>query len=413
MKTKKERNLILLFLVITSSVSIFFSWNLQNQIKVIAKQSSALHEEFFPEKEEPTLTISDQSNPSLCKKLKGIPYAEDLGIIKSVKTLAIDGVLAPYNASILETKDGYLAVFRYDIKERKKFAGITTPFRQKIPFPSQKMPFKTFIGAARFDKDFNQITPVQRIDTKSDFSEDPRIFIADEKLYLSYNDMQENSVYSRSIRLAELNPDTLQPLFISDIDQHINFVEKNWVPFTRKESSGEEKIYFGYGINPHKILGMQSPTSNQMDHPIFPHTIAFQKMPWNEKKWGALRGGTPARLINGQYLAFFHTLFFDSKRPWYAMGAYTFEANPPYRVTAISAAPIIFKGIYDTPAINTAHSKKKAIYPAGMALGNENGKDVIYVSCGENDSSVKILTFDSESLLQSLTPVTPYQADNK
>lgn len=411
---KKNRDWILLFLVIISTTSVFFSWSLYKKVYVIAKESSALYKEILPEKrekEKEAITIVNW-DPSLCKSLKAVPYAEDLGIVKAVKKINIEGVVAPYNASMLEDKDGYLVVFRYDIKERRKFGGITTPFRQKIPFPSQKMPFRTFIGAIRLDKEFNQTSSVLKIDTKSDFSEDPRIFTAEGKLYLSYNDMQENDVYSRSMRLAELDPETLQPIFISDIDQHISTVEKNWVPFTRKESSGEEKIYFGYGINPHKIMGMKDPKSNQMDHPIFPHTASLQKTPWKEKKWGVLRGGTPARLVDGQYLAFFHTLFYENKRPWYAMGAYTFEANPPYRVTALSAAPIIFKGIYDTPAINTAHSKKKAIYPAGMAFGQEDGKDVIYLSCGENDSSVKILTFDKDALLQSLTPIAPYQAEN-
>ncbi|MES2199415.1 MAG: hypothetical protein V4489_04530 [Chlamydiota bacterium] len=412
---KKNRDLVLLLLLIISTTSVFFSWSLYKKVHAIAKESSALYKEILPEKRnlEKEQQVIATWDPSLCKSLKVLSCAEDLGILKSVKKINIDGVVAPYNASILEDDTGYLMVFRYDIKERKKFAGLTTPFRQKIPFPSQKMPFRTFIGAIRLDKEFNQISPVQKIDTGSDFSEDPRIFNAEGKLYLSYNDMQENDVYSRSMRLAELDPKTLQPLFVSDIDQHISCTEKNWVPFTRKEASGEERIYFGYGINPHKIMGMQNPKSNQMDHPIFPHTIAFQKMPWKEKKWGVLRGGTPARLVNGQYLAFFHTLFYEAKRPWYAMGAYTFEANPPYRVTAVSASPILFKGIYDTPAINTAHSKKKAIYPAGMAFGKEEGKDVIYLSCGENDSAVKILTFDTETLLQSLTPVVPYQADSK
>ncbi len=408
---KKNQNRFLLVLSVLSAVSVFFSWSLYQKVLVISKESSSLYKAILPEerakeKEEKTIANWDSS---LCKSLRPIPFGEDIGLIKSVKKLDIRGVKAPYNASVVEDKDGFLMVFRYDVKERREFFGIKTPFRQKIPFPSQKMPFKTFIGAIRLDKNFNQISEVQKIDTQSDFSEDPRIFTAEGKLYLSYNDMQENDVYSRSMRLAELDPITLQPIFISDIDQHINFVEKNWVPFTRKEASGKERIYFGYGINPHKIMGMQDPQSNQMDHPVFPHTVAFQKMPWKEKKWGVLRGGTPALIVDGQYLAFFHTLFYENKRPWYAMGAYTFEANPPYRVTAVSATPILFKGIYDTPAINTAHSKKKAIYPAGMVLGKEDNEDVVYLTCGENDSAVKVLTFNKDALLKSLTPVTPYQ----
>ena len=96
-------------------------------------------------------------------------------------------------------------------------------------------------------------------------------------------------------------------------------------------------------------------------------------------------------------------------RPWYAMGAYTFETKAPYRITSISTAPILFKGIYDTPVKNTASSKKKSIYPAGITLAKEDGKEVVHVSCGENDSTVKVITFYKEELLKSLKQVPLYQ----
>jgi len=406
---KTLEKLLLPTVILLSITTLFFSWTSHTKIKTIGKESASLYKGFFggtpvKEPEPPPL----KSDPKLCKSLQRIPFAEDKGLLKNIRTVRIEGVQAPYNGSILENEKGYLMVFRYDVKIRKTFAGMNTPFRQKIPFHTQKMPFKTFLGSVQLDKQFNQIAPFKQIDTKSEFSEDPRIFTANGKLYLSYNDMQENEVYSRSMRLAELNPETMQPIFISDIDQHINHTEKNWVPFTLKEASGEERIYFGYGINPHKIMGMEDPESNQMKHPVFPHNVSLQKMPWPEKKWGVLRGGTPAILVDGQYLAFFHTLFYENKRPWYVMGAYTFESAPPYRVTSVSSEPIVFKGMYETPAVNTAHSKKKAIYPAGIVLGIEEGREVIHISCGENDSLNKILTFDKEALIKSLTPVVPY-----
>jgi len=410
---KKLHEWIVFSVAVLSIGSLYLCWGLHSKVSVIAKESSALYKELLCDPKEPERKPVAVWDSSLCKGLKTLPSAEDLRILKSVKKVNLTGVVAPYNASFVEYKDGYLMVFRYDIKERKKFLGVTTPLRQKIPFHSQKMPYKTFIGAVRLDKNFNQISSIETIDTGSDFSEDPRIFSVGEKLYLSYNDMQPNEVYSRTMRLAELDRETLKPIFINDIDQHINFVEKNWVPFAGKDAFGKDRIFFGYGINPHKVLAMDDPQSSHMDHLVCPHNIAFQKLAWREKKWGVLRGGTPAILVNGQYLAFFHTLFYESKRPWYAMGAYTFEASPPYRITAVSPFPILFKGIFDTPAINTAHSKKKAIYPAGITLDQEDGKDVIHISCGENDSSIKILTFDKELLLQSLVPTTPYDPTKK
>ncbi len=396
--------------------SAFFSWNLNQNVRSLGKESKAVYSALFPEvvekiKEEEVIANWDNA---LCSSLKGVPYGEDLGMIKSVKKLEINGVLAPHNASILEDKDGYLLFFRYDVKDRVKILGVSTPIREKIPFISKKMPYRTNIGAVRLDKDFKQVSSVQRIDTGSDFSEDPRAFKVGDSLYISYNDMQENPLYSRTMHLASVNVDTLTTIHTLDIDQHIqhvdqvNHIEKNWAPFAVKGEDGVDRIFFEYGINPHKIMRMKSPTSNEMDHLIFPHEVSLQKMPW-KSKWGPFRGGTPARLVDGQYLAFFHTLFYEGKRPWYVMGAYTFEATPPYRVTAVSPAPILFKGIYETPTKNTAHSNKRAIYPAGIALGVEEDKDVVYVSCGENDCIVKIITFDKEALLNSLAPVPLYK----
>jgi predicted GH43/DUF377 family glycosyl hydrolase len=415
---KKMHSWLLFALLITCSGSLFFSWLSQQAVSAVSRESKAVYKACFPElideiAEEKTL---ESWSNSLCKSLRNVPYGEDIGTIKSVKRLAIEGVLAPHNASVLSDGEGYILFFRHDCKEKIKVAGFTTPIRQKIPFISKRMPFKTYISAIRLNKNLEQVSPVCNIDTNSCFSEDPRAFRVGEKVYLSYNDMQENELYSRTIRLAEIDPKTLKVEYTLDIDQLIhhvdqkNHVEKNWVPFASKGEDGEEKIFFEYGMNPHKLMRMKSPTSCEMDHLIFPHTVSLQKMPWDSVKWGALRGGTPAVRVNDeQYLAFFHTLFFEGRRPWYAMGAYTFEAKAPYRITSISSAPILFKGIYDTPVKNTAHSKKKAIYPAGVALGQEEGKDVVYVSCGENDCTVKIITFNQEELLKSLKQIPLYQ----
>ncbi len=403
-----------------SLTSAFFSWNLHQTVRSMGKESKAVYSALFPEVIEKVKEqeIVEKWDNSLCSSLKGVPYGEDLGMIKNVKEIPLEGVVAPHNASILEDKDGYMLFFRYDVKDRVKILGVSTPVREKIPFVSKKMPYRTNIGVVRLNKDFKQCSPVQRVDTGSDFSEDPRAFKAGDAVYVSYNDMQENPMYSRTMRLASLDAETLKTLYTIDIDQHIqhvdqvNHIEKNWVPFVVKQPDGFEKIFFEYGINPHKIMRMKDPKSNEMDHLIFPHEVSLQKMPW-KSKWGPFRGGTPARLVDGQYLAFFHTLFYEGKRPWYVMGAYTFESTAPYRVTAISPAPILFKDIYNTPAKNTAHSNKRAIYPAGIALGVEDGKDVVYVSCGENDCKVKLITFDKEALLASLIPVPLYKKDSK
>lgn len=59
-------------------------------------------------------------------------------------------------------------------------------------------------------------------------------------------------------------------------------------------------------------------------------------------EFGAPRGGTPALLVNGEYLAFFHSkkrVFkhgTTSKIGTYFMGAYTFSSEPPFMLLRAS-----------------------------------------------------------------------------
>lgn len=58
--------------------------------------------------------------------------------------------------------------------------------------------------------------------------------------------------------------------------------------------------------------------------------------------FGELRGGSNPILVGSEYWCFFH-----SSTPWvqpqrrYHMGAYAFEASPPYRITRMSRSPIL------------------------------------------------------------------------
>ena len=84
------------------------------------------------------------------------------------------------------------------------------------------------------------------------------------------------------------------------------------------------------------------------------------------------------------------------------MGAYTFNAAPPFNLTGISKYPILFKGIYETPFINTASIDKRVIFPSGFVVENQDDRELIHLACGENDCSVKIVTLDKEQLLKSM-----------
>ena len=131
---------------------------------------------------------------AICASLKKVPFGDELGIIDKVQQIEVEGAYAPLNGSLVSDGEGFLLFFRYDVKDRVHVAGVKLPIRKKVPFPAKKMPFRTFIGVIRLDKDFKQITPVKTLNTGTEFAEDPRAFKTGEKLYVSYSDMVENEV---------------------------------------------------------------------------------------------------------------------------------------------------------------------------------------------------------------------------
>jgi predicted GH43/DUF377 family glycosyl hydrolase len=84
------------------------------------------------------------------------------------------------------------------------------------------------------------------------------------------------------------------------------------------------------------------------------------------------------------------------------MGAYTFEKTAPHKITSITPHPILFPGIYDSKFLNTADTSKRVIYPAGIAIEKKGENYLLHVSCGENDSAIKIVTIDYNRLKNNM-----------
>jgi predicted GH43/DUF377 family glycosyl hydrolase len=322
-------------------------------------------------------------------QFRNVPLAETDGIVLSTKVIPIRHVLAPYNGCIFkkEGTPGYQLIFRYDQFNATSF------------YP----PFFTYIGVVELDENLEQTAKeFQTIDTHSDHSEDARIVKLGKEYYLSYNDMQSHSPYCRSMRIAHLNLEDYSVQYTTNLDLHLQHIEKNWSPFEYIGEDNKPRLLFEYYLSPHKILELPNPQVNAFNHWIFPDHPSPPRLPWNEA-WGHPRGGTAPQRIGEEYLGFFHSSFTDpDKVIWYVIGAYTFEAKPPFRITSVSKFPILFNGIYGTHHVNTATRNKMVIFPTGFVIEERDGKELIQLSCGENDSSVKILTIDKEALLKNM-----------
>ena len=329
-------------------------------------------------------TFKVQNLPS---EIREVPFADKMGIILSVRDIHIPGVVAPHNAALVAEGGAYLLFFRYD-----------TPLCVEEPLPCH-----THIGCVDLDRDFSPTSPCFSIDTKSPFSEDPRVVKIDGKYLLTYNDVLPGKNTRRGMRVAHFDPQTKLLNGIKSFDRRAFSIEKNWAPF----SPDGKNLHFIYTISPHQVFKVASPEETLLTDVVEPNDMALLSFGDWSKVWGYPRGGTPPQLVDGEYLSFFHSSFEDSGGAvWYIMGAYTFEATAPFRITKISSCPILFDGIYSATHQNTSNPNVRCIYPAGFVLERRDGKALIQLSCGENDSTIKILTFDKDTLLKSMKSVS-------
>ncbi|EKE07734.1 MAG: hypothetical protein ACD_17C00541G0001 [uncultured bacterium] len=320
-------------------------------------------------------------------QLRGIPFGEQLGIVREVINIGIRNVTAPYNPAIIKTPDGYDLFFRYDI------------FNPKLRYAL----FNSQIGVVSLDSRFQQKEKeFKQIDLQTNYSEDPRIISIQDQLYLFYNRLEEKTPCCRFMCVANLTPDTYEINYNTLLDMNLQWVEKNWSPFEYVGPDQKSCLLLEYQINPRKLIELPNPQVNEITNIPIPASFAYLNLVW-EKKWGKIKGGTPSLLIGDDYLGFFHSWFIDDcKRSWYVIGAYTFAAKPPFQLTRISGYPLLFKNIYETPPINTASLDKRVIFPSGFILEKNKDQELISLVCGENDAGVKVIIIDKENLINNL-----------
>jgi hypothetical protein len=323
-------------------------------------------------------------------RLAEVPFAEELQVVKSVKQVQIRNMIAPLNPTLLRSPNGgYDLFFRYDVPSAKAING----------------PFFCRIGAVHLDEHFEQgEKEFQRLNLGSEYAEDPRAFFFQGKPYLFFNQLDLNQPRCRTMSLACLDPETLTVRYKTDLDLNLQWIEKNWPPFEVTDEEGKSSLYFEYQITPRKLYAIEDPNTSHFQDIRLPKDIAYTHLPW-VGKWGTIRGGTPPLKIGDEYLSFFHSSFKElNGMYWYVMGAYTFNAKYPFKITRMSAAPILYRGIYETPIIHTADPSKRVCFPSGFVIEKREDGDLIYLACGDNDCAINIVTIDKEKLLKSMVP---------
>lgn len=331
------------------------------------------------------LLLSDSlyASPQIVKAENESNWFKPSNCIVTTKKINIRGYKDAFNPSILKIDTGYLLIFRY-CHDRKHDAF-------------------SCIGIVQLNDSFDVISEPQILETRfwgtliSPHAEDARILKVNDKIYVIYNDNPHVFLPGgndrRDMYAAELKEvDGKFALGIPIKLRHsVKYREirwqKNWVPF---EWAGT--LLLGYSLHPHEVLYAHLTTG--LCTPIYKSKASL--------KWamGELRGGTPAILVDGEYLAFFHSSIQIAseysnwnKMLHYFMGAYTFTPNPPFNFTKMSPTPIVCKEFYTNCSYH-----KRVIFPGGFAVVDP----YIYVAYGREDREIWIATLNKRKLFKSM-----------
>jgi len=307
-------------------------------------------------------------------------------IVVSAKRIVLKEFPEAFNPSIIEFGDGFLLTFRYapDI---------------------YGMPSVSYIGVVLLNDALEPVSVPQLLSTRlkksktPSQSEDARVFAYRDRLFLLYNDNLE-IVYPRYWQRRDMYVSELfyeegqfvlsSPLKLTYEEKRHVLWQKNWVPFIH-----DNTLLLSYMFNPHEVI-----YPNFINGSCYHFYETSARFDW---PLGAIRGGTPALLVDGQYLSFFHSgVVLSTPASWdwdiwhYFMGAFTFSSKPPFEVTKMSARPIVADEFYVTSG-----REKRVIFPGGFVVSGSK----IILAYGKDDCEIWIAALDKEALMNSLVPV--------
>ena len=232
--------------------------------------------------------------------------------------------------------------------------------------------------------------------------ENPRIWVHEDKLHIVYNYINLHEWKSRRMMMAVMSTSdfAVDRVYTFNTENAPYLPQKNWTPFTF-----DHHVYFIYIMQPHQILAISGSHHQEKSRGpwrTLTATLAASSMitdfVW---RYGEMRGGSPAHLVDGKYLTFFHSskITLPNNKLRYFMGAYTFSAEPPFHMLSITATPIIEKRIYIGRESGTGPDY--IIYPTSFYV--EGDKIMVYY--GRQDNEMWMMVLNKTDFMQSLTPV--------
>jgi predicted GH43/DUF377 family glycosyl hydrolase len=313
--------------------------------------------------------------------------------IQEVRRLVVEGAETGYNPSAIRVTDDLILI------------------AYRVSIAPANSPGQDFVECAFLNEDLRQQSPRVRLDLNSDGCEDPRLARIGNQVCLVYGiPMWDGSDWrQRRLAIAHLEVDetglavrVIDSSPLPPVKPGVK-CEKNWTPFQYNND-----LLLSYCLIPHTVVKRRGQGEwellGETSRPIiWPSTY--------------ISGGTPAIKLPqaDEYLGFFHAVSFPFDRlrdtecdelrflshsRYYTFGAYTFASTPPFKLLKASPHPLTFEGMLNVP--NTRMSRdERVLFPGGLLIDGEYS--LLFI--GENDSAMKAIRFQTDSLLKSLVPI--------
>lgn len=328
------------------------------------------------------------------------PFTQSHATIHNGKQFGLQRALIPISQSILVDSTRMIQFYEGPKKERIRVTNYlncsVADYRGKkyFVYRMESLPWCTRmkLGICLLDNDLQPIRDTNKLlnlhtnlepYAKGFHCEDPRLFIYDNELYLSYTDGYQ-------MAQAKINPDTLEAQNSFYIEKpSVSRTEKNWIFF---EADG--KLYCIYNTAPHIIF--------EMDGKNWTEVVRTNYV--NSWRWGEIRGGTPPQRYGDYFLSFFHSAV-DSRNKGmgsrqYFMGAYLFESQFPFKPVAMTKDPLI-AGEDMSPHIPRLSNRIYVVFPNGKYRTDDGWM----ISFGYNDYQCRFIEIKDALLDDQWVPV--------
>jgi predicted GH43/DUF377 family glycosyl hydrolase len=213
--------------------------------------------------------------------------------------------------------------------------------------------------------------------------EDPRLFIFNDELFISYTDGYQ-------MGLGKINTDIMQVSESYYIDKPTaGRTEKNWTFF---ESGGE--LYSVYEICPHVIFKIAGGGFEKVAS--VPYDLAWD--------YGIPRGGTCPVRYGDNFISFFHSSISITHKgvagKQYFVGAYLFESEFPFTPVAMTKEPLIAGEVIDA-LIPRLSNRIYVVFPGGQIRKDKSFE----VTFGYNDYQCRVVTITDEMIEKNLIKI--------